>query len=311
MNTIRIAVPDLVSNSYFPALAAIVLGCFQDQGLDVRQELIFPATKAFEALRKDTVDFVAAPAHSMLSIFPDWRGVKLLAALAQGTYWLLVMRSDLDTVPGDVNAIKGRRIGAAPMVDLVLRQLLVDTGIDPDRDNVEIVPVSGSLEPGVSFGIAGARALTERSLDGFWANALGAEHALRNGSGKIVLDVRRGLGPPIAFHYTLPALVTSDELIAKDPALVEGIIRAVTRAQHMLRENVSLARLVGEQLFPEEADYIEAVIARDLAFYTPEISDEAVAGLIRFSRSRGLITGTPSRHDIVAMRFAWLWNEPA
>ena len=37
----RIAVPDLVSNSYFPAVAAIKLGFFEAQGMDVELEMIF------------------------------------------------------------------------------------------------------------------------------------------------------------------------------------------------------------------------------------------------------------------------------
>jgi hypothetical protein len=38
----RIAVPDLVSNSYFPAITVIALDLFNREGLDVVQELIFP-----------------------------------------------------------------------------------------------------------------------------------------------------------------------------------------------------------------------------------------------------------------------------
>ena len=32
--TLKIALPDLVSNSYFPAIAAVELGYFKDEGLD-------------------------------------------------------------------------------------------------------------------------------------------------------------------------------------------------------------------------------------------------------------------------------------
>jgi hypothetical protein len=49
----RVAVPDLVSNSYFPAIAAIELGFFKQEGLDVAHELIFPNYKAYEALRDE------------------------------------------------------------------------------------------------------------------------------------------------------------------------------------------------------------------------------------------------------------------
>jgi hypothetical protein len=47
LSTARIAVPDLVSNSYFPAIAAIALDFFKREGLDVVHELIFPNYKAY------------------------------------------------------------------------------------------------------------------------------------------------------------------------------------------------------------------------------------------------------------------------
>jgi NitT/TauT family transport system substrate-binding protein len=67
----RIAVPDLVSNSYFPAIAAIELGCFREHGLDAIHELIFPNYRAYEVLRDGAIDFVAGPAHAALPAFPE------------------------------------------------------------------------------------------------------------------------------------------------------------------------------------------------------------------------------------------------
>ena len=165
MSVARIAVPDLVSNSYFPAIAAIELGCFSREGLEVSHELIFPNYKAYEALRDGRIDFVAGPAHAAFLAFPEWQGAKLLAALAQGMYWLLVMRSDLNALPGDVNAVKGRTIGAAPLVDQGLKRLLLDAGLDLERDGVRVVGVPGANEPGVSFGVAAAQALADGKLE--------------------------------------------------------------------------------------------------------------------------------------------------
>jgi len=47
LSAARIAVPDLVSNSYFPAIAAIALDFFNRGGLDIVHELIFPSYKAY------------------------------------------------------------------------------------------------------------------------------------------------------------------------------------------------------------------------------------------------------------------------
>ena len=66
----RIAVPDLVSNSYFPAVAAVELGFFADQGLDAELQHIFPVPRTMEALRDGELDFVAGAAHSTLNAFP-------------------------------------------------------------------------------------------------------------------------------------------------------------------------------------------------------------------------------------------------
>ena len=117
----KLAVPDMVSNSYFPARAAVELGFFRKEGLDVSLELLSPSDKAFDALRAGEVDFVGAEGHGALKSFPEWQGVKLLCAQAQGMYWFLVMRADLGIKRGDLAAVRGRRIGAAPWVDLGLR----------------------------------------------------------------------------------------------------------------------------------------------------------------------------------------------
>ena len=69
----RIATPDLVTNSYFPALAAEELGVYRDEGLDAHVELL-PSLDAVNALRDGAVDFVAGGAHTMLLAFPGWKG---------------------------------------------------------------------------------------------------------------------------------------------------------------------------------------------------------------------------------------------
>ena len=305
----HIAVPDLVSNSYFPAVAAVELGFFRTHGIDVELEMVFPVGRAMEALRDGRVDFVAGPAHATPSAFPGWQGAKLLAALSQHTFWLLVLRSDLGIRPGDVAALKGLRIGAAPGPDAALRRLLAEAGVDPTSD-VALAPVPGSGEPGVSFGVHAAQALEEGVIDGFWANAMGAEVTVRSGVGNVVLDPRRGLGPPAARDYTFAALVAADRLIEDSPATAEGAVRAVVQAQRALRADPSRAAEVGQRLFPpDEAALIEDLVRRDSPYYTAGISPDSVANLNEFSRNIGLLSGDVAYEQVVASRFAHLWSE--
>ena len=309
MKPARIAVPDFVSNSYFPAIAAIELGCFAKHGVDAKHELIFPNYKAFEALRDDKIDFVAGPAHAVLPAFPQWQGAKLIAALAQGMYWLLVMRADLAVEPGDINCVKGRTIGAAPLVDQGLKRMLIESGIDLEHDDVHIVGVPGANAPGVSFGIAAAQALASGQLDGFWANAMGAENAVRKGVGRVILDVRRGLGPAFAFHYTMPVLVTSDRVIDRDCELVANAVRAVVDAQQALKADVTLATKIGRAVFPPaDAELIAATVERDLPYYDPAITEQAVDGINRFARAIGLLEGPVPFEQVVALQFRDIWK---
>jgi len=223
---LRIAVPDLVSNSYFPAIAAVELGFFNSEGYDASIDLLFPIPKTFEALRDGQLDFVVGSAHATLLAFPEWQGAKLLAAVAQHTYWFLVIRSDLKPKHGDLSVVKGLRIGAAPGVNLSLQHMLVEAGIDPEKNNVQIMPIPGAAGPNVSFGLSAAKALEEGKLDGFWANGMGCEVAVRGGVGTMVLDVRRGDGPPAARDYTFSALVATDKRIKEEPASARAAIRA-------------------------------------------------------------------------------------
>src|SRR5262249_33081631 len=206
----KLAVPDLISNSYFPALAAAELGFFQREGLDVTAELIFPVDRAYEALRDGEIDFVGGAAHGALAAFTEWRGVKLIGALAQGMYWFLVMRRELGIARGDLAALRGRRIGAAPWVEMGLRGLLTAAGLEPRRNDIHIGPVPGATGSSINFGRAAARALERGEIDGFWANGMATEIAVTSGVGAIVLDVRRGDGPPGCFDYTMPVLAMRD-----------------------------------------------------------------------------------------------------
>ena len=63
----KLAVPDKISPSYFVAEAAVELGFFKAEGLDVSLELVYPVDKAYEALRDGKIDFVGGAAHGALA----------------------------------------------------------------------------------------------------------------------------------------------------------------------------------------------------------------------------------------------------
>jgi NitT/TauT family transport system substrate-binding protein len=309
MMPIKIAVPDMISNSYFPVLAACELGFLRTQGFDASLVLMSPADKAYQALKDGEVDFVAAEAHTALAAFPRWRGMKLICAQAQGMYWFLVMSSRLGARRGDLQCVRGRRIGASPWVELGLKQLLIAAGLDAEHEGIAITPIPGGLDLKVNTGVTAAKALESGVIDGFWANGMGAEIAVRREAGTVVLDVRRGDGPTGAFDYTLPVIAATDRLIQNSPETIAAMISAIVASHAALRNDVSLAADVGRKLFPElEAELITELVARDLPFYDASLSRHSVDSLNRFARDVGLLDCEPSYEDVVAVKFQHLWT---
>jgi NitT/TauT family transport system substrate-binding protein len=296
---LRVAIPDLISPSYFPAIAAVELGCFQKEGFDATLELLYPVTKTYEELRDGRLDFVGGASHAALYAFKDWQGGKLLCALAQHMYWFLVVRADLGARRGDLSVVKGLRIGAAPGPVDGLKRMLAVAGIDPERE-VKIGPVPGfTVGQTASFGLLAAKALAEGKIDGFWANGMGAEVAVRNGIGTLVLDARREASAE-AKGYTFPALVTSEKVIREKLDAARAAARAVKAAQNILKQNPERATEVGTKLFPPtEAGLIAELIRRDAPFYDPTISEMQVESMNRFARDIGLLSKSIRYEEVV------------
>lgn len=289
----KVAIPDLISPSYFPLVAAVELGF-----LDAELELLYPVTRTYEELRDGRLDFVGGAAHAALYAFKDWQGGRLLCALAQHMYWFLVVRSDLKARKGDLSAVRSLRIGAAPGPVDGLKQLLRRAGIDPQTD-VQIGPVPGVIEKTASFGLMAAQALADGKLDGFWANGMGAEVAVRNEIGTVLLDARRD-GSEEAKGYTFPALVATEETIRERPAVARSAINAVMAAQDALKKNPERATAVGRKLFPPtEASLIAQLIRRDAPFYDPTISRRSVAAMNAFAGGMGLLSKDVAYEDVV------------
>lgn len=280
----RVAIPDLVSPSYFPLIAAVELGF-----LEAKLDLIYPVTKTYEELREGRLDFVGGAAHAPLYAFKDWQGCKLLCALAQNMYWFLVVRKDLNARSlGDVS---GLRIGAAPGPADGLKQMLKKAGIE-----AQVGPVPGAVGEKASFGLMAAQALQDGKIDAFWANGMGAEIAVRNGVGSVVLDVRRQ-GSEEWKGYTFPALVARADV---DPRLAHRAILAVGAAHDVLKKDSAGATAIGRKLFPPaEAELIAELIRRDLPYYDTSISQKTFASMNGFAKDLGLLSKKVSYKDVV------------
>jgi ABC-type nitrate/sulfonate/bicarbonate transport system substrate-binding protein len=305
----RIAVADLDSPSYFVATAAVELGFFKEEGVDVELEHIFGGRVAPERLRDGTLHFYGGPAYAATRAFPAWKGVRLLCALSQYSYWFMATRADLGIARGDLAALKGLRIATSMEAPVLgLRYLLHQSGIDLDRDNVRIVNTP-ARKTEQWRGRSGADALSQDIAEAFWGNGMRVAIAEKLGIGKLHLDLRRGDGPPGARFYNFAALTTTERLIEERPEIAAGAVRAIVKAQAALKADPTLAGKIGEGLFPEEeASLISGLIARDAPFYDAAISQEAVDGLNGLAKSSKLADEPVPYDGLVATQYRDLWR---
>lgn len=294
-----VAVPDLISPSYFPAVAAVELGFFAGEGVDARIELLFPVTDTYAALRDGTVDYVAGATHAALYAFPEWEGCSIVCALSKGMYWFLVLRADLGAERGDLDVVRGLRVGAAPGPRDGLRRMLLEAGIDPDED-VTIQPVPGVAGAGASFGIGAAGALAAGLIDGFWANGMGAEIAQQDHVGNVVVDARRGDGPAGSDRYTFAGLVVRAPRTPEDERRAAAGARAIRAAQQALQADPQLARQAAAPHFPaRERELIAELVSRDASYYESTVGPSDLDDLQRFAAEIGLLSAPRPYDELV------------
>ena len=305
----RIWVPDLNSPSYFVAVAAVDLGLFKEEGLNI--EFVYKATDGPERMRDGDIQLIGGPAYAATRAFPGWKGVKLLCALSQYSYWFLGLRSDINAKRGDLQALKGLRLSAAETWPILgLRYMLADAGFDLERDNIRLVPPPPAYGAKGYMARNGVDSITQNIADGFWGNGMRVALGESLGIAKLHLDLRRGDGPPGARHYNFPALTASETFIDSHPEAAAGAVRAIVRAQMILKADPSIATEVGKRLFPaNEAELIAGLVARDAPYYQAEISNSAVDGLMKFAKGVGLIKDAVPYEDLVATQFRRLWRQ--
>jgi ABC-type nitrate/sulfonate/bicarbonate transport system substrate-binding protein len=160
-----------------------------------------------------------------------------------------------------------------------------------------------------NFGVMASKALQDGKLDGFWANGMGAEIAVRGGYGVVVADARRGDGPKECFNYTCPAITTSDALIASSPDKIAAAVRAIAKTQAALKADVNRTGEVGRKLFPPmEAELIVELVRRDLPYYDASLPRDFIAGMTAFLRNQGVLSGDVPYEQIVATQYAQYWK---
>jgi len=143
-----------------------------------------------------------------------------------------------------VRRMRGLRIGITgpgSTVDTAVRALFKARGMDPDKE-VSLLPLGAP-----SNMIA---AMEKNATDAFAYPAPWPSIAANRGLGKVMIDPFNDQIPEIR-GVPFNIVATSRDLIAKDPALVEKIVRVFTRAMKFAKDDPEGAKRIMRKRFPD------------------------------------------------------------
>jgi NitT/TauT family transport system substrate-binding protein len=288
-----------------PVLIAQEEGFFAREG--IRAEIVpYPNNEAVrQALLTHAVDAAVLSVGMTLQAFEQGirlRNVVLLQGRPNAT---IVTRKSLKIRKGDLNALRGRRIGVdayGGRLDVLLRLVLLQAGINPDL-KLTIIP-TGEI-PGHLAAMQARRVDAQVTWEpGTSQLTLPSELGL----GEVFLDMRATERPFPVSRMVEGSVVALDEWVRDHRDAAVRVARAVSCAERAIRRTPNLVASVYRRSFPGLGPEVYANIAKvQPSVYWPSIRRENILVMNEAYRKLGLLKGTVRFEDVVPDGFAMAW----
>jgi NitT/TauT family transport system substrate-binding protein len=163
-------------------------------------------------------------------------------------------------------ALKGLKLGVTKpgaATDVYMRYYLKRAGIDPERD-VQIVTAGG--------GAALLAGMKTKQIDAFHLSAPTPYLAQREGFGEVIIKASAGDVPELDnFLYT--GIAVSKEYAEKNPDVVKRWVKAVNKANILMRKDEAAALKYLKKYFPRMPDDVMALAMKEIM---PALSADGV-----------------------------------
>jgi len=232
---------------------AIDGGFFAQEGLVADKEIFDSGTRQSAAIMSDggavgPVGLIhnikaSAAGGSLVAISRLFDVMDVYVVMSNAALQKTGITADMP-VDEKVRRMRGLRIGITgpgSTVDTAVRALFKARGMDPDKE-VSLLPLGAP-----SNMIA---AMEKNATDAFAYPAPWPSIAANRGLGKVMIDPFNDQIPEIR-GVPFNIVATSRDLIAKDPALVEKIVRVFTRAMKFAKDDPEGAKRIMRKRFPD------------------------------------------------------------
>ncbi|MGK3203151.1 ABC transporter substrate-binding protein [Amycolatopsis sp. MEPSY49] len=303
---VKIAAINLLTFS--PVYVADKLGFFKDEGLDVT---IVPTTSgdaSVQAMLGRSVDGATTGFDTPIELTAKGQAVQSLVGMEMATIYAFVGGKNFPAVPADdpaafVRAVKGHKFGVASSGstgDLIARGLFTEYGLDPEHD-VSIIAVG--------TGAAATAALQSGAVDALISYEPDLTRITGSGAGKVVFDLRTSKAEQNYSQLPTSTLQATSAWIKSNPDIARSLVRAVARADTVLREKSDTALPVLKGLYPElSPQQIESIYSASRSHFRAEISRPTFDSAMKIYRGAGVETGQVSYEQVVATQFSQDWS---
>jgi NitT/TauT family transport system substrate-binding protein len=304
---VKIAAINLLTFS--PVFVAQKLGYFKAEGLDVKIVETGSGNASVQAMLGRSVDAATTGFDTPVQLTAKGQNVKSLVGMEMRTIYTFVGGKSFPAIHPDdprafVKAMKGKRLGVASpgsTGDTIARGIFHEYGLDPDKD-VKIM--------GVGTGAAASAALKTGAVDALISYEPDVTTITSSGAGRIVFDLRTSKAETTYSRLPTSTLQATGSWIKGNPGTARRLVRAVTRADNVLRNDPATALRVLKQLYPDlSPSEVKRIYTTSRSHFRPEISKATFDSAMQVYRKAGLVKQDVAYRTVVAAQFSHDWAQ--
>lgn len=282
---------------YLPLYAAIDLGFFAEEGLEVEVTTLTGGGHVNATLAGEVFGFIGGPESGAVANVKGSDLVTVANVVNRGNVYFVAATGKEPAEGEDMaeylagKTIVGGRYGGTP--NAILRHILITEGLDPASD-VQLIEVedSSAIPSVVAQGQAEIAVVAEPQL------GLGIQQGLW---GEPFLNPLELLGP-----YAYSSIVVPRATVDDEPELVRGFVAALAKGQQRIEEDREYAEELAAEQFPTmEPAVLAATLDRayaDSLWGGTELTEEAVEMALEVARSGEILddSDVPQTFDVIA-----------
>ena len=284
---------------YAPQYAALELGFFEEEGLDVTVSIGNGADKSMTALLSDSADIALLGTEAGIYVYNEGKEnyPKAFAQLTQRAGNFLISRTeepDFQWTDLKGKSVIGGRLGGMP--ELVLEYILKENGLTKDSDVEIINNIDFSSTAGAFTGNVGDYTAEFEPV---------ATTLEQNGTGYIVASLGEASG---YLPYTV--YMANDTFMKEHPEIIEAFTRAIYRGQQWIATHSAeeIAEVILPQFPESDVETLTTIIDRyksqDTWKTDPLFSEEGFTLMQDIMEAGGELSSRVPFSDLVSNEFA-------